>query len=515
MEKHLKEPLHISGLTTEKINLVSRYFIKKPFVMIGLFLSFLLLRNWRVFLLTDVYDGYIAKINLVAGGFNFENIKHYIKHVALKEYDQHFIPVWFALFFCLVYIVDSNPRVLGFLSFGFGACLLYLLFRITGYFYGKKVNGNIFSLAVALLFSSSLFFLETIAWKWQLGLLISSVTYLFCIVIILERKDSIIWRIIYSAALFTSIWTFGTSWLGAWGIVVFLLLRERNLKHNYLKLTIAIAVVGTLSQIIANTSSIHNINIVYFLANLPALLTLETANIFMLLSGVFRFTGTSQIYASDVLGVTVIAAVALRYGRMYISRRLTEKDAMVVSLLLVYVLLIALSLLRIMPKSGITPNISLEGYIFGNRYLFIYSIPLFIAVVIGCGEYFIRLSKPVIYTFMIGIVALGIVTEIAYPGFDSFTTNESRNKFYNLTLDAVKDASSKKLVLPDLSGELFFQGPKTPLKLDHAVYIRDESYNYKLRFQDPATMTSQECKELHSDSLITTWLNLYNQSWCK
>ncbi len=312
---------------TKSIDRLGAYLSKRPFVMIGALFIFLVARDWPVFLLTDVYDGFIVKTSLVSNGFSFDNFVHFIRHTALSAYDQHFIPIWFIFFFFSVWLFDTNTWLLGVLSFGFAACLLYLLFRIINFFYNDKPGGKLFSLLAILVFSGSVFFLETIAWKWQLVLLMASVFYLSSLLILLEKKSSIVWRLSYALLLLGAIWTFSVYWIGAWGLALFILLRNRTWKDNTLILTIFVALIGTLTQIIANTSSINHFNLIYIIANLPSILTLETANILMLDVGVFRFSSVAQTYASGTLAITVISLFIYKYYSVYKSKNFTERCA--------------------------------------------------------------------------------------------------------------------------------------------------------------------------------------------
>ncbi len=165
-----------------------------------------------------------------------------------------------------------------------------------------------------------------------------------------------------------------------------------------------------------------------------------------------------------------------------------------------------------MPAAGIGSSTDLENYIFGNRYLFIYSVPLFLAGAISFGDYVRRLSKPIVYILISGTLVFGILNMVVYPGFDSFISNKSRDKFYNMTDPAIKKASDNNFILPDLRSDLFFKNQK--IELSRAINVKKDAPNYRLVFKSPNNLSSYECSRLKKDALVSEWLNLYNKDWC-
>ncbi len=229
----------------------------KPYLLIVGFLLFLLVRNWPVFLLWDVNDGFFLKTAIVSHGFGIEGFKDYVHSTVLHSFNGHFKPLWLLCFLGIVYFFDSNPWALGILSFGFAAILLYLLFRICHHFFGNRTNGYVYSLMVALAFSSTAYFLEIIAWKWMLCLLMSSVFFCVSLLILLEKKESLKWLIIYTLALLSCFWTFGTGWVLGWGLVLFLILSGYKLRNRFVLVTIVASILGTVLTLLVNQNSTY------------------------------------------------------------------------------------------------------------------------------------------------------------------------------------------------------------------------------------------------------------------
>ncbi len=489
------------------------YLAKHPAALIPAFFIFLAARNWPVFLLADLRDGFYMKTAVVSDGFSLPGIKFYIKYHMLRPWNGHFIPLWFVVFFGLSYFFDSNPWAEGFLSFGFAAILLYLIFRIVYHFFNQRPNGYLYSLMVALVFSSTGFFLEMIAWKWMTGLLMSSVFFCLALIILLEKNLTLKWQIVYTLALFSSFWTFGSAWVQAWGLLLFLFLSGRKWNERIVVLTAIIAFIGTALSIIANHNSIPALNPLFLITNLPAIFALAATNVLLLTVGVFRFGGLQEIYVSSVLGVTIIMALSFHfYSRYKEGRGLSKIDALVVSLLLTFLATIVLSLLRLTPANGITPTSSPENYIIGGRYLFVYSIPLILALAIALGKRIAGLPRNLLYIFMLGALAYGVIIQATYRRVDPDISNTQRTEFYNLTLKALQAAEAKHLPLPELSGGLFVRGYE--VNLSEAAKVRKDAYKYHPVFKDPHEISASECFSLRQDPTISRWLNLYNKNWC-
>ncbi len=229
--------------------------------------------------------------------------------------------------------------------------------------------------------------------------------------------------------------------------------------------------------------------------------------------GVFRFADPQFLRVSSVLALTLVLALATYYYKRYKSKRFTQKDALVVSLLASYGGLVSLSFLRLTPLSGLNPTSNPENYIVGSRYLFVYAIPLILALAIACGDKIIKISRPILYIFIGGVVAYGVVIQIGYRTIDPGISNRKRTDFYNLTPKALKEAQSKKLTIPNISSDLFWPGFEH--KLTRAINIRNNSYEFRPVFKDSVAVTSQECYALRETQYVATWLNLYSQDWCK
>jgi hypothetical protein len=497
----------IPPIVSRRIHAVTSYVLKKPFLLILLIFLFLLLRNNSVLTLTDVYDGFITKIRLLSS----ENSIHsYIFKTMLTPYDQHFIPIWF-LIILPAYYFNAGPLLMGLVSFGVAATLLYLMFRIIYYFTKDHANGLVYSALVTLVFSSTIFFIEVIAWKWMLCLLISSVFTYLSILIVLEKKRGLRWTVLYTVSLFLSLWSFGTAWVGAWGIALFLILTRRY-KDVYTLIAISTAIFGSIVAVIASNST-NNINFGYIAKNLLETLALVTGNLSMHLLGVARFTSVEHTYISSALTGAILSVLIVRITNLYRSNQLSEKSAFLATLATVYMVLIFLSVFRVMSQYGTDQSASLDGYIFGNRYLFVYSIPLVLVLGILMREIVLKLPRNLLYVLIVGGIFSGILTNNYYSQSDTFMTNPDRSKFYEFTPEAIKEASINSITLPNIEGDLFFRNRET--KLSDAVKFQKESQGIPVTFMDPTSLDSYQCSSLRDNSKISTWLDLYNKDWCK
>lgn len=488
----------------------------KPYILIPLIFALLVIRNWPVFLLADLRDGLLVKLLMVEEGLGWQGFKHYAKHYALSSWVGHFKPVWFFTFFGTVYFFDSNPWVLGALSFGCAAVLLYLIFRIIAHFYGNVKNGLLYAALVTLAFSSTSFFLETIAWKWMLCLLLCSTFFCLALVILLEKLESKLqlkWLLLYVAAMFASAWSFGSGWMLCWGLVVYLVLNGRKPKDLLLIVTTITTILAMLPTFIVNSGSTPPINIPFLLVNIPSTMILGAVNVVLQTLGVFRFAFPQFIRYSSVLAITVIIALVAYYLTRYRQKQLSQKDALAAGLLLSYVGIIALSFLRLAPSSGFTPISSPENYIIGGRYLFIYSVPLLLALAIAVGGKIVKLPRYLLIIFMSGFFLYGVSMQVGYSQVDPDVSNRQRTDFYNLTPKALEEARTKNIALPNISGDLYWRTYQH--KLDRVIKIRKDSMQYGSKFKEPATLTDQECKTIHESEYVARWLNLYSTEWCK
>lgn len=504
----------IKPTPAKTIPLISR--LLKPYILIPLIFALLAIRNWPVFLLADLRDGLLVKLLMVEEGLGWQGFKHYAKHYALSSWVGHFKPVWFFTFFGIVYLFDSNPWVLGALSFGCAAVLLYLIFRIIAHFYGNVKNGLLYAALVTLAFSSTSFFLETIAWKWMLCLLLCSTFFCLALVILLEKLESKLqlkWILLYVVAMFASAWSFGSGWMLCWGLVVYLVLCGRKLRDRLLIVTIVATILAMLPTFIVNSGSTPPINIPFLVVNIPSTMILGAVNVVLQTLGVFRFAFPQFIRFSSVLAVTVIVALTAYYFAQYKNKKLSRKDALVAGLLISYVGIIALSFLRLAPSSGFTPISSPENYIIGGRYLFIYSVPLLLALAIAVGGKIVKLPRYLLVIFMGGFLLYGISMQLGYSQIDPDVSNRHRTDFYNLTPKALEEARTKSIVLPNISGDLYWRTYQH--KLDRVIKIRKDSSQYEPAFKEPAALSDQECKALKESKYINQWLNLYSTEWCK
>lgn len=486
----------------------------RPYYALPIIFIFLAIRNWPVFLLTDMYDGMSFKMEIVRGGLTQESFKAYAEEFVLKAFNQHFIPLWFLFFYALSTITDNNPLALGLLSFGAAAALLYLMFQLLAT--GLAFNGRKTTAAaglVTLLFSSTVFFLEMIAWKWMLSLLLSSTFFYLCLFILLKEKRSVGWKWVYGIAMIMSIWTFGLGWVWAWGLVLFLLF-QRAKKSWLLPLTIIIALIGTLLAVLLNKDTVGSVNAWAFISAIPSALVIITANIFLSLIGVFRFMDVGLTNVSSVLGVSLLLVLGTHYLSRYKKGLFDTKDALICSLLIVYVATIALSLLRVIPAGNVAEGqVNIDNYIFGNRYLFAYAIPLTLAIGMAVMPYLVRLSRLSLLIMLCGAVVLGFVMQGIYPKTEPIITNKNRDAFYKLTPGALDRVHHQQLVLPDLTSDLLFKGGV--INLSDAIYIRKSSLSRLPSFKAPNELSLEECAKLKSDQFVTTWLNIYSSSkWC-
>ncbi|HSX45311.1 MAG TPA: hypothetical protein VLF39_04390 [Candidatus Saccharimonadales bacterium] len=483
---------------------------QRPIFWLPIFLVFLLVRNWQVFLLTDLHDGYGVKTFIVSSGLNYPGLKAYIHRYALQSYGGHFIPLWFAIFWLLIYLFDSNPYVLGLLSFAFAAWLLYLIYRLCLHFFDSHRNGHLYALLAAMIFSSSGFFLEAIAWKWMLGLVISTAFFCQALLILLRQKHSKIWLAIYSILLLGSVWTFGTSWMLCWGLVIFLLLQRQKKLQNYLFSTIAVSVVATITTLIANRHIVSHLNPVFILTNLPAVALMAAVNTLLQMFGVFRLGGVQHLYISSALAITILLALVVYYYDRHKHNNLSQKDQLVISLILAYLAIITLSLMRLMPVTGISPISSPENFIIGDRYMFVYSIPLFIALFVTAGKKMMNLPKLILYILIGGAIIYGVEIQINYSKIDPVIANHHRTEFYNLEPKALLEAQDQGLKLPDIDGDLF----GSTQRLSRSVKIRKDYAKYNPQFVSPKSLTTSNCLAIHKSKDLDNWLNLYSSQWC-
>lgn len=482
---------------------------RRPYILILVFFVFLLLRNFSAFTLVDTYDGAIVKIDIIKNGTGIEGFKDYLHNYVFTTYSQHFLPVWFLIFYGISVIADSNPVVMGALSFGVTSCILFLIYRIVLHFNQRK--SIVYGLFATLLFSSSLFFLEMISWKWMLCLLLSVCLALLCFFIILVKAQKSWWRYAYVLSLAGSVWTFGTSWVVAWGLFIFLLLKRD--KNRLILPTLVTALLSTFFAWWLNRADIGVLNIASVIVNLPSLAVMITANIVLQLIGVFRFTALNNIYVSSVLGITSIAALSSHFFARYRHKLFNEKDSLIASLLMVYLATIALGITRHVPPHGLRPAASLDGYVFGNRYLFAYSIPLFLALALSFSNTFDRLKNRLVLIIFTGAMVLGFIVQLAYPKIDPLITNPSRTRFYYTTPAAVSDAISHDLVLPNIDGDLLSAGQTIPL--EEAIKVRKDSRSWGNRTKPVSQLYGKECSDLRKHHVIVDWLNLYNTDWCR
>lgn len=479
---------------------------------------FLVLRNWPVFLLPDVYDGTLIKLQIVGEGFSRSGFSWYVHHFMLQPFNNAFQPVWFLLFYVLSWF-DTNPLLWGIVAFAVAASILFLIGKIVLHFYAGKKAAWLYAGFCALVFSSSLFFLEVIAWKWMTLLLLSSAGFLCCFYMVLEHNgQGWIKKTLYAASLAICLWTFGTGWIMAWGLVLFTGLKRyggrKQTVSSYFIVSLVLTLVGAAVALLANRGETTSHNLLFFVVHAPAMLVLVAANGLGQLVGVFRFVNvdTTFLDVSSVLGYALLLCIGYYfYGRLR-ARKLTDLDRAVLSLLVCYVLLVCVSLVRLMPPSGLDPVTSFENYIIGNRYLFAFGLPLFLAVALLSGKAFLRLRNQQMIVAVLAALVLGVVTQTIYARTDPFIANNDRRTFYRLAIPALKVASDRHLPLPDTTGDVLFRGAVLPLH--ESVGIRKDSVRYHVTFKAPASLSARECRDLQDNVTLRQWLDSYNPEWC-
>lgn len=482
-----------------------------PKYTFAFFLVFLTIRNWPVFLLSDMYDGMSFKMRIVSDGISISSFREYASEFVLKSFNQHFIPLWFLFFYGLSVVTDNQPWVLGLLSFAAVALLLFFMFRILLSFSIPSKKKVAVALFVTLLFSSTIFFLEIIAWKWMLSLLISSTAFYGAVFIVLQKKHSTKLKLAYFLTLLVSTWTFGLGWIWVWGLVVFFLL-NKSTKSPLFPITLTVALVGTALVGFTSLSSANDTNIFSIVLAIPSATVMITANILLNLSGVFRFTNLSHNYISTVLGVTILITLGFYYFRRHRSNLFDTKDALVCALLVTYVASIALSLTRVIPASGLMSSTDLASYVFGNRYLFTYAVPLALAIGLIGLPYLAKLTEFSLAVLIFAALILGFILQANYPKIEPVITNQARNDFYRLTPTALNEANRAHLVLPNTSSDLLFKGGI--VELSDAIYIRKSAFDAEPAFKPTHTLTPEECAAIKNNETVRRWLNIYNDQWC-
>lgn len=510
------------GWRRARIRKVVLYLKQRPFLatlalLAGIFV-FLLVRNWDVFALPDIYDGSVVKLDIMEYGFTGNGLREYADEYIFTSFNNAFLPVWLGVYYGLSWF-DNNPVLLGFFSFAIASCIMLLIGRIVFYFYPKPKQSWLYAVCCGLLFVGSLFFLEVIAWKWMASLLLSTAGFLLCLYLLLEKTSpSTRLKWLYAAVLLCSVWTFGTGWILAWALVLFLLLARSFVdgkRSPYLPISIGVATLGTICTFLVNVGTDQPFNLLFLLVHLPSMLVLITVNCILSIFGVFRFSGISDnlMGLSSIVGITVLGMLAYAFYQKLKTRKLSQKEALCLALLVGYCVLIAMSLFRLMPASGLTPTSEFESYIFGNRYLFAFSVPLFLIAAILLGKPFLRLHKVQRLIVLVGVVSLGFGVQAIYATSDPAITDPKRKVFYDLTIPALQAAHNQGLSLPALQGDVLFKG--APIALPEAVFIRKDSPRYPVTFVSPDQLSADMCGKLHNNTTINIWLNTYNTNWCK
>jgi hypothetical protein len=502
---------------TKKISMFLRKNSRFEVLILILLLSFLILRNWSVFLLPDINEGSIIKGQIVVHGFGAEGFGWYVDNYVLKPYNNAFQPVWFLIFYLLA-LFDNNPWITGMLSFSIASIVLFLIYKILAHLYGNLANSRMYAVGAALVFSSTIFFLEIIAWKWMTLLLITTASFLFCFYSLLsDDTPSLVRRIAYPIILLAGIWSFGTGWALACGLVLFLILKKyfvASSSSHYLASTVFIAALGTFIAYLANSDNVSGLNLFFIAVHLPAMAAVVATNCLIAFSGVFRFTSIDPILFkySALTGAAVTLAIALHFLPKLRRRRLTIREAAVLSFIFCYFAMLALSLMRIMPSAGLTPISSIENYAIGNRYLFVFSVPLFMALAASFGGYFFKLKREQVIIALTCVALLGIVTNFIYPKTDKSIPNNDRKVFYSKTIPALRAAEQNNIKLPNVTSDLLFTDFQ--LKLSDAVAIRKESVEYEVDIIMPEKMQKSDCEQIRKNPDIRTWLDSYNSNYC-
>ncbi len=484
---------------------------------VGIIFAFLIVRNSQLFDVPDVFEGAIVRLQIVDFGFTVDGFAEYADMYVVHPYNNAFQPIWFLVFYGLTYI-STSPLFWGAVSFVVAASMLFLLYKVVLHFCSYLRYGKLYALFCMLLFSSTIFFLEMIAWKWMLALTLSSLTFLACLYLTLRREQpGLFLRIIFGLSLLCCMWTFGTGWVMALGLSLFLLLKKYVVRDGpvpYLPIALCLTAVGVTTAFFANAGTVGGVNIPFVVMHAVAMSTMVAVNSVVSFIGAFRFTDISGelMGVATVLGAVVIALTGYYFYNRLRTKKFNEKDALCLTLLIAYLILVSLSLVRLMPPTGLEPTSEFDNYIFGGRYVFAFSLPLFIVLAIALAKLPGRLHLGQIAICIVGALALGVAIQLVFARTDPFMTNPNRLAFYNATLPAIREASNRGITLPNISSDLLFRDLSLPLQ--HAVRIRKESIKYPLSFKSPEKMTPDQCYQVRTSKVISDWLDTYSQNWC-
>ena len=473
---------------------------------------FILARNHKQLFLVDLNDGVLAKIYLGQNGYNLDSIAGYLKNFALSNYNQHFIPAWFSVYFILC-LFDLNPIIVGIFACLIAAIFCYMLFEVV-ILYTKNRNYYLATF-ITITFMSTLMFTEILAWKWMLSLLISSTCFLLCLRLINDLKKQNI--VIFLLSLSTMVWCFSPSIILGWSLILynFLHAKKEGKKAISLPITSASIILLIATFVLAITGDQHTtLNPLFILINTPSMLIITILSCIMSLLGIYKFT---EIWI-PFINLSVVTGIVFMFVFLFeviIKRNklLPIKNyALIASMSLSYLAIVALVLFRLMPNSGISYAQDPTNYIVGNRYVFVFSIPLVLILVYPLDKLFNKLSRFTKLLMIVSMLILGCLISILYSKIDPIISNTNRYYFYTKTPSILKEVESKHLVLPNISSSVLYSGRNIELK--DAIYYRNDSRNFSIDFVNPENMSLHECLSLKSNREVSSWLTSYSKEWC-
>lgn len=277
-------------------------------------------------------------------------------------------------------------------------------------------------------------------------------------------------------------------------------------------LALTAAVVGTMCVALVNRNfEGPHLSLWLSSTNYLTSVSLITTNIILGLLGVFRFTGAQNLPVSNVFGLGMLLMAGYYFGYRFRRRQFTTRDALAAGMFVTYLVSIFLSLLRLpVPPDGVPFDIS--SYLFGNRYLFSFAVPLILSFGVMIMPLLARAPKPYLYIAIATVCIYGFVLQANYSQIDKAITNPARAQFYDLTPAAIQQARQQQVTLPDLRSDLLFAGSQVPLH--QAIYFRKVAQGPPLHFKDPAELSELECRQLLENQTLRTWLNIYQNGWC-